>query len=71
METCTNRCSLNVIDEISGIDYHMWLNKNPNGNNIKITINTSIQHPKHLKYNKNISPTIIVDKYGDVFTKNI
>lgn len=71
METCTVRCSINVIDNVAGIDYHMWLNKRPNTNNIKIIINTSIYHPKHLKFRTHISPTIIVDRYGNIFTRNI
>jgi hypothetical protein len=71
METCNFRCSINVIDNIAGIDYHMWLNKNQNNNNIKVIINTSIQHPNHLKFRSHTSPTIIVDKYGDISTRNI
>ena len=71
MEVCRVRCSINVIDNIAGIDYHMWLNKPRNSNNIKVIINTSIQHPHHLKFRVNESPTIIVDNYGDVSTRNI
>lgn len=70
MKTCITRCSINVIDNLAGIDYHMWLNKTKN-NNIRITINTSIHHPHHLKFREKESPTIIVDRYGDIFTKNI
>ena len=69
METCTTRCSINVIDNIAGIDYHMWLNGT--NNRIKIIINTSIRHPNHLKFRVNESPTIIVDRYGDISTRNI
>lgn len=71
METCTVRCTINVIDNVAGIDYHMWLNKKQNSNNIKIIINTSIHHPNHLKFRVNTSPTIIVDRYGDISTRNI
>jgi hypothetical protein len=69
MQECVVRCSINVIDNVSGIDYHMWLNGTHN--RIKIIINTSIQHPNHLKFRVNESPTIIVDRYGDVFTRNM
>jgi hypothetical protein len=69
MEECVVRCSINVIDNLAGIDYHMWLNGTHN--RIKIIINTSIKHPNHLKFRVNESPTIIVDRYGDVFTRNI
>ena len=69
MQECVVRCSINVIDNVAGIDYHMWLNGTHN--RIKIIINTSIQHPNHLKFRVNESPTIIVDRYGDVFTRNI
>jgi hypothetical protein len=69
MQECVARCSINVIDNVAGIDYHMWLNGTHN--RIKIIINTSIQHPNHLKFRVNESPTIIVDRYGDVFTRNI
>jgi len=69
MQECVVRCSINVIDNVAGIDYHMWLNGTHN--RIKIIINTSIQHPNHLDFRVNESPTIIVDRYGDVFTRNI
>ena len=69
MQECVVRCSINVIDNVAGIDYHMWLNGTHN--RIKIIINTSIQHPKHLNFRVNESPTIIVDRYGDVFTRNM
>jgi hypothetical protein len=69
MQECVVRCSINVIDNVAGIDYHMWLNGTHN--RIKIIINTSIQHPNHLKFRVNESPTIIVDRYGDVFTRNM
>jgi hypothetical protein len=71
LESCITRCSINVIDNSIGIDYHMWLNKKTNSNNIQITINTSIHHPNHLKFRSNTSPTIVIDKFGDVFTRNI
>jgi len=69
MQECVVRCSINVIDNVAGIDYHMWLNGTHN--RIKIIINTSIQHPNHLDFRVNESPTIIVDRYGDVFTRNM
>ena len=69
MQECVVRCSINVIDNVAGIDYHMWLNGTHN--RIKIIINTSIQHPNHLNFRVNESPTIIVDRYGDVFTRNM
>lgn len=71
IEDCVSRCSINVIDNAIGIDYHMWLNKKMKSNNIQIVINTSIHHPNHLKFRPHISPTIIIDKFGDVFTRNI
>jgi hypothetical protein len=71
IKDCISRCSINVIDNVIGIDYHMWLNKKMKSNNIQIIINTSIHHPNHLKFRSNISPTIIIDKFGDVFTRNI
>jgi hypothetical protein len=70
METCNSRCSINVIDDVAGIDYHMWLNLTKN-NTIKVIINTSIGHPNHLFFNKKISPTILVDRQGNISTKNI
>lgn len=70
LETCTKRCGINVIDYGIGIEYHLWLNKRKNGN-IRIEINTSIRHPKHLFYRESSSPTIIVDKDENVTTRHI
>jgi len=71
MEKCVSRCSINVIDNVIGIDYHMWLNKSIKSKNIQVVINTSIHHPKHLIFRTQTSPTIIIDRFGDVFTRNI
>lgn len=70
IENCKGKkCSIMVIDYMGGFDYHMWLRKNKAGN-IMVIINTSIYHPKHL-FNSENSPTIIVDKYGNISYTNL
>ena len=70
-EDCVSRCSINVTDNFMGIDYYMWLEETMQSNNIRIIINTSIHHPKHLKFRTNISPTIIIGRFGNVFSRNL
>lgn len=66
---CGMNCSLNVIDYSAGFDYHMWIEETKTGK-IHLIINTSISHPKHL-YKSELSPLIIIDTDGEIFTKNI
>lgn len=59
--------SILVVDNQIGADYHFWINKSKRGV-LYLTINTSIQHPKHLPNKKNDSK-IIITKNGDTIVK--
>jgi hypothetical protein len=69
IKNCENNCSIVVADYSFGFDYHMWVDVN-NAGDIKLTINTSIEHPKKL-YNTKNSPTIIIDVFGNFKYSNI
>jgi hypothetical protein len=63
----SDSCSMIVVDEPNGFDYHVWLEKTKSGN-IRMTINTSINHPKHL-YNSERNPMLIITMRGDIRTR--
>jgi hypothetical protein len=70
IDNCSGKfCSIVVVDNPNGFDYHVWLAKN-NKNNINVIINTSIHHPKHL-FNSNKAPMLIVQMDGTIDTKFI
>ena len=62
-------CSIVVVDNPNGFDYHVWLSKNKK-NNINVIINTSIHHPNHL-FNSLKAPMLIVKMDGSLETKFI
>ena len=62
-----NDNSILVVDNQIGGDYHFWVNKSKS-DNIFLTINTSINHPRHLPTSKN-SAKIVVTRVGDTIVK--
>jgi hypothetical protein len=60
-------CSIIVVDEPNGFDYHVWLEETLLGN-IRMIINTSIYHPKHI-YNSEKNPMLIITMRGDIKTR--
>jgi hypothetical protein len=70
VDNCSGKlCSVVVVDNPNGFDYHVWLRKN-NKNNINLIINTSIYHPNHL-FNSLKAPMLIVQMDGSISTKFI
>jgi hypothetical protein len=70
VNNCSGKlCSIVVVDNPNGFDYHVWLKKN-NKNNISVIINTSIYHPNHL-FNSLKAPMLIVNLDGSVNTKYV
>ena len=59
--------SILIVDNQIGGDYHFWVNKSKS-DDIYLTINTSINHPRHLPTSKN-SAKIIVTRTGDTIVK--
>ena len=70
VDNCSGKlCSIVVVDNPNGFDYHVWLIKNKK-NNINVIINTSIHHPNHL-FNSLKAPMLIVKMDGSLETKFI
>jgi hypothetical protein len=68
LETCNNRCSLLIRDYRLGFDYQLFVNHNSGNNTLKLTINTSIRHPKKL-FNKINTREIIITRNDDLIIK--
>ena len=68
LETCNRKCSIVVRDYRLGFDYQIFISYNRK-NTLKITINTSIRHPKKLKNDTFKSPEIILQRDGDIVLK--
>jgi hypothetical protein len=70
VDNCSGKlCSIVVVDNPNGFDYHVWLMKNKK-NNINVIINTSIHHPNHL-FNNHKAPMLIVQMDGSIDTRFI
>lgn len=69
IKNCKGNCSIVVVDYSMGFDYHMWVDQNKRGQ-IILTINTSIGHNRHL-FNTQKSPTIVIDRFGNVKYSNL
>lgn len=59
--------SILVKDYMIGVDYHFWVDKSPK-DDLYLTINTSIAHPKNLPSKKN-DKKIIITRTGDTVIK--
>lgn len=67
-ETCKNKCALLVRDYSLGFDYQLFIRHHEKGNNLNITLNTSIRHPKKL-FNDRKTREIIITKSNDIVIK--
>jgi hypothetical protein len=63
--TCKHKCALLIRDYRLGFDYQLFTHYNIKNNNLKITINTSIRHPKKLFNNVN-TREIIITRNDDI-----
>jgi hypothetical protein len=68
LKTCKYKCSLLVRDYRLGFDYQLFIHHYAINNTLKITINTSIRHPKKL-YNNVNTREIIITKNNDIAIK--
>ena len=59
--------SILIVDNQVGGDYHIWVNRGKSGT-LFLTINTSINHPRHLPKQQN-DAKIIITKLGDTVVK--
>jgi hypothetical protein len=68
LEVCHKKCSIVIRDYRLGFDYQLFISYNRK-NALKITINTSIRHPKKLKNETFKSPEIILQRDGEMVLK--
>lgn len=68
LDNCFSNCSIVIRDYRLGFDYQVFIEYSKSGI-LKITINTSIRHPKKLKNDKFKSPEMIIQRDGDIILR--
>ena len=71
LNSCTHRCSLLIRDYRFGLDfdYQLFINYKKKNDTLKLTINTSIRHPKKLHNDKQKTREILITKNDNVIIR--